>query len=109
MEDQSDFDNLKEKYQPVLDLMVEHGIHVTRLDLQDHKLLVEGEAQSEYIQQELSERISELYTGLVCDLRVNTSTLQTEQETGLAANDDMQSFVVTDPSGTELKADFNER
>jgi len=102
MEDQSNFDELKQKYQPILDLLVESGVCVTRLELQDHKLLVEGEAPSEHIQQELTARICELYSGLVCDLRVNLPGSQTAEDAGLATEGEIENYVVTDL----LRAEF---
>ena len=64
-------DELKQKYQPVLNLIQQAGVRVTRLQLQNNKLFVQGEALSEQVRNRLRDEINASYSDLACDLTVN--------------------------------------
>jgi hypothetical protein len=70
-EQQQRFDELRLKYQPVLDLIQQSGVTLTSLQLQSNKLFVQGEAPSEQVGNTLCEEINASYSELLCDLTVN--------------------------------------
>jgi hypothetical protein len=67
---------LKQKYQSVLDLIQQSGVRLAHLHVQDNKLFMEGEAPSDEIKNRVWDQIKSVdstYSDLTCDLRVNPS------------------------------------
>lgn len=72
-------DELKQKYQPVLDTIKQRGVVLTHLHVQDNKLFMQGSAPSEEIKNEVWNKIKSIdasYSDLTCDLKVDTNLPQ---------------------------------
>jgi len=70
------FDQLKQKYQSVLDLIQQSGVRLAHLHVQDNKLFMQGEAPSDEIKNRVWDKIKAVdptYADLTCDLKVNPS------------------------------------
>ncbi len=70
------FEQLKTKYQSVLNLIQLHGVQLAHLHVQDNKLFMQGDAPSEEIKNRVWDQIKAVdpaYSDLICDLKVNTS------------------------------------
>lgn len=100
-------DGLKQKYQPVLNLIQQSGIRLSHLHVQDNKLVMQGEAPSDQAKNKVWDEIKRIdpsYSDLTCDLTVNPSLApQTQQaqpaqqaalQTGAAAAGGMQTYTV---------------
>jgi hypothetical protein len=72
-------DELKQKYQPVLNLMQRSGVRLTSVQLENNRLLVQGEAPSEQVRNSLCDEINASYSDLACDLIVISSIAQIGQ------------------------------
>ena len=96
------FDQLKQKYQPALNLMQQSGVRLSHVNMQDNKLFIQGEAPSDQIKNKVWDQIKLIdssYSDLTCDLTVNPSLApahaqQTGQQTGAAAGGGMQTYTV---------------
>ena len=80
------FDQLKSKYQSVLDLIKQRGVRLAHLHVQDNKLFMQGDAPSEEIKNRIWDQIKAVdptYSDLICDLKVNPSLAP--QESGSSA------------------------
>lgn len=95
-------DQLKQKYQPVLNLIQQSGVRLSHLHVQDNKLFMQGEAPSDQIKNKVWDEIKRIdpsYSDLTCDLTVNPSLApsqgqQAAQQTGTAAGGGMQTYTV---------------
>lgn len=70
------FDQLKQKYHSVLDLIQQRGVKLAHLHVQDSKLFMQGEAPSEEVKNRIWDQIKAVdstYSDLTCDLKVNPS------------------------------------
>lgn len=70
------FDELKLKYQSVLNLIQQNGVRLAHLHVQDNKLFIQGAAPSESIKNEVWNQIKLVdpsFADLMCDLSVDTS------------------------------------
>ena len=70
------FDELKLKYQSVLNLIQQNGVRLAHLHVQDNKLFIQGAAPSESIKNEVWNQIKLVdpsFADLLCDLSVDTS------------------------------------
>ena len=70
------FDELKEKYQSVLNLIPTRGVVLSHLHVQDDKLFIQGAAPSDDIKNDVWNAIKAVdadYGDLICDLSVDTS------------------------------------
>jgi LysM repeat protein len=88
------FNQLKQKYQSVLDLNQQSGVKLAHLHVQDSKLFMQGEAPSEEIKNKVWDQIKRIdptYSDLVCDLKINPSLAQPVQA---AANNGAQTYTV---------------
>lgn len=84
-------DQLKQKYQSVLNLIQQSGVRLAHLHVQDNKLFMQGEAPSDQVKNRIWDeikRIDPAYADVTCDLTVNPSLEQVGQaarQTGSAA------------------------
>src|SRR5271165_5533852 len=72
-------DELKQKYQSVLDLIPTRGVVLSHVHVQDDKLFIQGAAPSDDIKNEIwnaIKAVDESYSDLTCDLSVDTSLPQ---------------------------------
>jgi nucleoid-associated protein YgaU len=70
------FDNLKAKYQPAINLAKEKGVRLKNVHLQDGKLFVKGDAPNEQIKNDVWNKIKEIdstFSDLTCDLSIDSS------------------------------------
>jgi nucleoid-associated protein YgaU len=73
------FDELKAKYQPVLQAIRERGVRLDHLHLQENKLFLQGAAPNADVKNLIWNRIKSVdpaYADLVCDLSVDPSLPQ---------------------------------
>jgi hypothetical protein len=94
-------DQLKQKYQSVLNFIQQSGVRLTHLHVQDNKLFIQGEAPSDQIKNQVWDRIKSVdpsYSDLTCDLTVNPSLASTQSQAastaGSAATGGMQTYTV---------------
>ena len=84
-------EDLKSKYNSVLDTIQREGVRLTHLHVQDNKLFIQGAAPSEQIKNDVWNQIKAVdptYHDLTCDLSVDTSLpnpLQQQQPQAQAA------------------------
>jgi LysM repeat protein len=82
-------EQLKAKYNSVLEFIKQSGVHLTHLHVQDNKLLIQGSAPSEQIKDEVWNRIKAIdstYGDLTCDLTVDSSLPQPQAAQAAAAS-----------------------
>lgn len=94
-------DQLKQKYQRVLNLIQQSGVRLSHVHVQDNKLFIQGEAPSEQVKNKVWDEIKSVdptYSDLTCDLTVNPSlapaSAQAAQQTGESAGGGMQTYTV---------------
>jgi LysM repeat protein len=76
-------DELKQKYQSVLNLIPARGVVLSHVHVQDNKLFIQGAAPSQEIKNEVWNKIKEVdpsYSDLTCDLSVDASLPQPAPE-----------------------------
>jgi nucleoid-associated protein YgaU len=69
-------EQLKQKYQSVLNSVQESGIRLSHVHLQDNKIFIQGEAPSEDAKNRIWNQIKLVdssYSDLICDIKVNPS------------------------------------
>ncbi|HXY38793.1 MAG TPA: hypothetical protein VEQ10_03940 [Vicinamibacteria bacterium] len=72
-------EELKGRYQSVIDLAKQRGVHLKNLDLQDDKLLIRGDAPSQDVKNEVWNRIKAIdpgYSDLIADIDIDSSLPQ---------------------------------
>ncbi len=72
----ANFDALKAKYQPVIDLAKSRGVSLKNVNLEGEKLLVRGDAPNQGIKNEVWDKIKAIdatYADLIADINVNAS------------------------------------
>ncbi|MGI8961567.1 MAG: LysM peptidoglycan-binding domain-containing protein [Bryobacteraceae bacterium] len=82
-------EQLKSKYNSVLDFIKQNGVHLAHLHVQDNKLFIQGAAPSEQIKNEVWNRIKAVdssYSDLTCDLTVDSSLPQPQAAKSAAAS-----------------------
>src|SRR5947209_19430090 len=70
-------EQLKQKYQPVLNLIQQSGVLLSHVHVQDNKLFIQGEAPSDQIKNQIWNQIKLIdptYSDLVADLVVKPSS-----------------------------------
>ena len=78
-------EQLKLKYQSVLNMVQDSGIRLAHVHLQDDKLFIQGEAPSENAKNKLWNQIKLVdptYSDLTCDIAVNPGLSQTTAAAG---------------------------
>ena len=71
-----DFDQLKAKYQSVIDLAKERGVHLKNVHLENDKLLIRGDAPSQAVKNEVWNQIKAVdakYADLSADIGIDGS------------------------------------
>jgi hypothetical protein len=83
-------EQLKQKYQPALNLISQLGVRLSHVHVQDNKLFVQGEAPSQEVKNKVWDQIKLIdptYSDLTCDLTVNPAlTPQQQTQTGQSAS-----------------------
>jgi cell envelope opacity-associated protein A len=82
-------EQLKAKYNSVLEFIKQSGVHLIHLHVQNNKLLIQGAAPSEQIKNEVWNRIKAVdsaYGDLTCDLTVDSSLPQPQAAQAAAAS-----------------------
>jgi LysM repeat protein len=70
------FEQLKAKYQPVIDFAKTRGVHLKNVHLENDKLLIRGDAPSQSIKNELWDKIKYVdaaYADLTADINIDAS------------------------------------
>ena len=70
------FEQLKQKYQSVQNVMAQHQVRLQNLNMQGDKLFMRAEAPSEEAKNRVWDQIKEIdptYSDLICDITVNQS------------------------------------
>jgi LysM repeat protein len=82
-------EQLKNKYNSVLEFIKQSGVRLTHLHVQDNKLVIQGAAPSEEIKNQVWNRIKAVdsaYSDLTCDLTVDPSLTQPQTFQAAAAS-----------------------
>ncbi len=90
-------EQLKQKYQPALDVLQQQQIQLLNLHLQDNKLFVKGIAASEQAKNKVWDQIKLIdpsYSDLTCDITVDTSRQAAAAAGAQAASTGGQSYTV---------------
>jgi len=85
-QNEQEFERLKAKYQPAIDLMQQLQVHLQNLHLDGTHLFIRGEAPSQDVKNKVWDRIKQIdssYSDLVCDLTVVQQ--QQQQQPTMAA------------------------
>jgi nucleoid-associated protein YgaU len=83
-QNEQEFERLKAKYQPAIDLMQQLQVHLQNLHLDGNHLFIRGEAPSSDVKNKVWDRIKQIdagYSDLVCDLTVSAQQPQQQQPT----------------------------
>ncbi len=86
------FEELKNKYRSVLELIKAKGVKLAHLHVQDNKLFMQGAAPSEAIKNLVWDQIKVVdsgYSDLTCDLTVDASLLPPKREYTVKAGDSL--------------------
>src|SRR5690242_16162575 len=81
-------EQLKQKYQSVLNSVQENGIRLSHVHLQDNKLFIQGEAPSEDAKNKIWNQIKLVdpsYSDLTCDIKVNPALAPAAAATGTSS------------------------
>jgi hypothetical protein len=81
-------EQLKQKYQSVLNSMQESGIRLAHVHLQDNKLFIQGEAPSEDAKNKIWNQIKLVdpsYSDLTCDISVNPALATAKAAAGASS------------------------
>lgn len=73
------FEQLKQKYQPVLRAMEQQQVQLQNVNLQDNKLFIRGAAPSQDVKNKIWDQIKLVdpqYSDLICDITVSESRVQ---------------------------------
>jgi LysM domain len=76
------FEQLKQKYQPAMNLMKQMQVRLEHVNMQGDKLYIQGQAPSQDVKNKVWEQIKLIdssYSDLTCDITVDTSRAQTQQ------------------------------
>ncbi len=75
---------LKQQYQPALNLMQQLGVRLQNVNMQGDKLFIRGEAPSDDVKNQVWNQIKLIdrnYSDLICDLTVNQQQQQARPQT----------------------------
>lgn len=81
-------EELKQKYNSVLDLITQKGVRLSHLHLQDNKLFLQGAAPSQDIKNDIWNQIKAVdasYSDLTCDLTIDPSLAPPQAQAAAAA------------------------
>ena len=85
-----DFDQVKAKYQSVIDLAKARGVRLTNVHLENEKLTIRGDAPNQAIKNEVWEQIKKVdakYADLAADIGIDASLAVPAQVYVVAAGD----------------------
>ncbi len=97
LNDMEQFDQLKEKYASVLDLIKRQGVVLAHLHVQDNKLYMQGAAPSDQIKNNIWNQIKAVdpsYSDLTADLTVDGSLPQPAQAAAAPGGSAGQKYTV---------------
>ncbi len=89
-------EQLKQKYQPVLNVIQQTGVRLSHVHVQDNKLVIQGEAPSDDAKNKVWDeikRVDPAFSDLSCDITVNAAQ-GVAQQTGASAAGGMQTYTV---------------
>lgn len=78
-------DQLKQKYQSVINVAQQSGVHLTHVHIQDNKLFIQGEAPSDQAKNKVWDQIKLVdssYSDLTADITVNPALAPAMASTG---------------------------
>ncbi len=90
-------EELKSKYNSVLELIKQKGVHLTHLHVQQNKLFIQGTAPSETIKNDIWNQIKAVdssYSDLTCDLTIDSSLPQPQAAPAPAASSGSRTYTV---------------
>ncbi len=82
------FEQLKQKYQPAINLMQQLQVSLTHMHMEGDKLFIQGNAPSEDVKNRVWDQIKSIdstYSDLICDLHAEAATTQPQTMTASAA------------------------
>ena len=85
-------DQLKAKYQSVIDLAKARGVHLTNVHVENDKLLIRGAAPNQDVKNEIWEQIKKVdahYADLTADIGIDASLKVPEQIYEVVAGDNL--------------------
>jgi nucleoid-associated protein YgaU len=88
----ANFDVLKAKYQPVIDLAKARGVHLKNVNLEGEKLLIRGDAPNQEIKNEVWDKIKAVdaaHADLSADIGIDPSLPVPDQTYVVAAGDSL--------------------
>jgi nucleoid-associated protein YgaU len=88
----ANLDQLKAKYQSVIDLAKERGVHLTNVHVENEKLLIRGAAPSQEIKNEVWDKIKAVdaaHADIAADIAIDASLPVPDQTYVVAAGDSL--------------------
>ena len=107
--DMDRLEELKSKYNSVLDLIKQKGVHLTHLHVQQDKLFMQGTAPSEAIKNDIWNQIKAIdssYSDLTCDLTIDPSLPQPQAASSPAASGSRTYKVQPGDTLSKISKDF---
>lgn len=104
-QNEQEFERLKAKYQPAIDLMQQLQVRLQNLHLDGTRLFVRGEAPSQDVKNKVWDRIKQIdpsYSDLTCDLTVSAQQEQPSMAAGASATGGQNQRRYTVQSGDTL-------
>lgn len=77
------FEQLKQKYQPAIDLMKQLQVRLEHINMQGDQLFIQGEAPSQEVKNKVWDRIKSIdaqYADLICDLKADVTKAQPQSQ-----------------------------
>jgi nucleoid-associated protein YgaU len=99
------FDQLKQKYQPVVNAMAQQQVRLENLNMQGDKLFMRAEAPSQDAKNRVWDEIKLVdptYSDLIADITVNESAAPKVQTAGASATGGQQTRTYTVKAGDSL-------
>jgi nucleoid-associated protein YgaU len=105
MDDNQKLEQLKQKYQSVLNAIQQQGVHLQNVHIQDGKLFIRGEAPSQDAKNRVWDQIKMVdpgYSDLTADITVSANAAERVQTAGMSASGGQSSRTYTVQSGDTL-------
>jgi nucleoid-associated protein YgaU len=99
------FEQLKQKYQSVMNAISQHQVRLQNVNMQGEKLFIRGEAPSEDAKNKVWDQIKLVdptYSDLVADITVNQTEAQRTQSAGASIGGKQSARTYTVKSGDSL-------
>jgi LysM repeat protein len=77
------FEQLKQKYQPAINLMQQLQVRLSHINMQGDKLFIQGEAPSEEVKNKVWDQIKLIdhnYSDLICDITADATKAQPQSQ-----------------------------